>query len=202
MAYSISSITRAADVLSRAFQSDPFFDYVLPMPQVQSEVLPSFFRVVARYSAVYGQLDLAPDDCGAACWLRPGHTVPTAGRMLRLGRPPWRLWRSLARLGMGGARRLSTLVAYADEQHRRLMPDGHWYLWALGVEPARQRQGVGAGLLGTGLARADADRKPCYLETNNALNVLFYQKYGFRVVHCGQPAGHLVTFWTMRRDPQ
>ncbi len=202
MAYSDSSISRAAETLSRAFQSDPFFDYLLPAPQVRSAVLPSFFRVVARYSAVYGQLDLAPDDSGASCWLRPGHTMATAGHMLRLGRPPWRLWQSLARLGIGGARRLSALVAYTDQQHGRLMLDAHWYLWALGVVPARQRQGVGAGLLGKGLARADADRRPCYLETNNALNVLFYQKYGFRVVSHGQPAGHALTFWAMRRDPQ
>jgi ribosomal protein S18 acetylase RimI-like enzyme len=156
--------------------------------------------MVAGNSAAYGKLDLAPDGHGAACWLRPGHTSLSAGRLLRLGLPRWRLWQSLARLGIGGARRLSALVAYADEQHHRAMPDAHWYLWALGVEPALQRQGLGTRLLSMGLARADSDRKPCYLETNNALNVTFYQRCGFRIVNCGQPAGHALTFWTMRRD--
>jgi len=202
LAYSTSSVARATEVLSRAFQSDPFFDYLLPRPEVRSAVLPALFDMVAGYSAAHGELDLAADGWGVACWLRPGHTLPTAGRLLCLGLPRWRLWQSLAKLGIGGALRLSALAAYADRQHRRNMPEAHWYLWALGVEPARQRQGVEASLLRMGLARADADRKPCYLETNTALNVLFYQKHGFRVVNHGQPAGYRLTFWAMRREPQ
>jgi ribosomal protein S18 acetylase RimI-like enzyme len=198
----VSPITQAADALGRAFQSDPLFDYLVPQPEARSVVLPAFFGMVAGYSHAHGALDLAPEGQGAACWLRPGHTAPAARHLLPLGATRWRLWRALVKLGWGGMRRLSALSAYANEQHRRAALREHWYLWAFGVDPDRQRQGVGGQLLQAGLARADADRLQCYLETNNVLNLIFYQKRGFKVVSRGQPAGHELTFWAMRRDPR
>ena len=192
----------AAQVLSRAFQSDPLFVYLMPNAEVRAVVTPAFFGVVAAYAQAYGVLDLAPDGAGAACWLRPGQTSPKVRQMLRLGWPPRRLWRALFLFGARRMRQLMAISGYAEEQHRRAMPGEHWYLWAFGVDPERQRQGVGGRLLQVGLDRADAERKPCYLETNNVLNVSFYQKRGFKVVNHGQAAGHEVTFWAMRRESQ
>jgi hypothetical protein len=51
------------------------------------------------------------------------------------------------------------------------------------------------------LARADADRLPCYLETMNEKNVLFYEKYGFRVVRDGEVPRHGLRAWAMLREP-
>jgi len=194
--------TEAARVLGRAFQSDPLFVYLMPSAEVRAVVAPAFFGVVAAYAQAYGVLDLAPDGAGAACWLRPGQTTLKVRQMLGLGRPPWRLWRALFLFGVRRMRQLMTISDYAEEQHRRGMPGEHWYLWAFGVDPDRQGRGVGGGLLQVGLDRADAERKPCYLEANNVLNVSFYQKRGFKVVNHGQAAGHEVTFWAMRREPQ
>ena len=193
---------QAAQVLGRAFQSDPLFVYLLPNPQARAVAAPAFFGVVAAYAQAYGILDLAPEGMGAACWLRPGHTSIAVRRMLRLGRPPLRLWRACFLLGVAGFRRLAALNAYAEEQHRRAVQAEHWYLLAFGVEPDRQGQGVGGQLLQVGLARADLERRTCYLETNNVLDIDFYQKHGFKVVNHGQPAGHELTFWVMRREPQ
>ncbi len=191
----------AAQVLGRAFQSDPLFVYLMPNAEMRAVVAPAFFGVVAAYAQAYGVLDLAPDSAGAACWLRPGLTTPKVRQMLRLGRPLLRLWRALFLFGAGRMRQLMAISGYAEEQHRRAMLGEHWYLWAFGVDPERQRKGVGGRLLQVGLDRADAERKLCYLETNNVLDVSFYQKRGFKVVNHGQAAGHKVTFWAMRREP-
>ena len=196
------SPAQAAAVLGRAFQSDPLFEYLLPKPQARNTVLPAFFGILAGYSRAHGVLDVAPEGQGVACWLRPGHTTPMTRHLLWLGLSRWPLWRALVQLGVKGIRQLSALTAYADAQHRQAAPSAHWYLWALGVEPDHQRQGVGRRLLQVGLARADAERRPCYLETNNVLNLLFYQKYGFKMVGRGQPDGHELTFWALRREPQ
>ncbi len=190
----------AAQVLGRAFQSDPLFVYLMPKPEVRAAVAPAFFGVVAAYAQAYGVLDLAPDGAGAACWLGPGQTSPSMRQMLRLGWPPARLRRALFLFGFRGIRRLMAISNYAEEQHRRAMPGEHWYLWSFGVDPERQRQGIGGGLLQVGLDRADLECKPCYLETNNVLDVSFYQKRGFKVVNHGQAPGHEVTFWAMRRE--
>jgi ribosomal protein S18 acetylase RimI-like enzyme len=193
---------RAGEVLGRAFQSDPLFEYLLPTPEARKVVAPGFFGLVAGYTEAYGVLDLAPEGKGVACWLRPGHTVLSRRHFLWLSLTRWRLWRALLRLGRTGFQRLLALSAYADEQHRYAAPTAHWYLWALGVDPDHQRQGVGSQLLQIGLDRADADHLPCYLETNNVLNLMLCQTHGFKMVSRGQPAGHELTFWMMRRNAQ
>lgn len=51
------------------------------------------------------------------------------------------------------------------------------------------------------LARADANGLPCYLETQSADNVRFYERYGFRVAHEGEVPGHPLKMWAMIRRP-
>jgi len=57
----------------------------------------------------------------------------------------------------------------------------HWYLWFLGVEPECQGQGVGTLLLRSLSSKAEADRVPCYLETDRLQNVKLYERHGYRV---------------------
>jgi ribosomal protein S18 acetylase RimI-like enzyme len=88
-----------------------------------------------------------------------------------------------------------------DELHKRKVPGPHWYLWALGVEPARQGQGIGSRLIAPVLAQADREGLPCYLETETAGNVAFYQKQGFYVVSDDLVPGQSLRIWTMLREP-
>jgi hypothetical protein len=55
-------------------------------------------------------------------------------------------------------------------------------------------------LLGRGLARADAQALPCYLETETESNVGFYSRRGFVVVDDVEVSG--VHMWAMLRMPQ
>ncbi len=88
--------------------------------------------------------------------------------------------------------------------HRQLVDGPHWYLWALGVAPERQGQGIGGALLAPILARADAEGLPCYLETQTEANVAFYARRGFEVLAAdelpGQPVS--VPMWYMAREPR
>jgi hypothetical protein len=51
------------------------------------------------------------------------------------------------------------------------------------------------------LAHLDAHALPCYLETENAANVAFYECFGFRLVaeDASLPAG--LRIWAMLRPP-
>jgi ribosomal protein S18 acetylase RimI-like enzyme len=57
----------------------------------------------------------------------------------------------------------------------------HWYLPWIGVRPEAQGKGVGSALLARGLARADADGLPAYLEATSRRNAALYARYGFEV---------------------
>ena len=97
--------------------------------------------------------------------------------------------------------RLGAAFTYADAVHARIMPEPHWYLGALGVDPSRQRQGVGGKLLQPVMALADATGVPCYLETQSADNVRFYERHGFAVAEAGEVPGQPLKMWAMIRRP-
>lgn len=52
------------------------------------------------------------------------------------------------------------------------------------------------------LERADAEGRPCYLETQNPQNVAVYGSVGFRVVREGEVPGRGLSVWTLRREPR
>jgi GNAT superfamily N-acetyltransferase len=65
-----------------------------------------------------------------------------------------------------------------------------------------QGRGLGSTLLQPVLARADADRLPCYLETGVARNVTFYERHGFQVVAAGALPRGGPPLWAMVRAPR
>lgn len=189
----------AGEVLARAFDADPLYAYILADAQERRRGLQEMFVALVKYTLLYGVCHATPDIDGAACWLRPGKTRVTLWRMVRSGMG---LWTAISRFSPEARQRFMGVMGYADDVHKRLMERPHWYLWALGVEPARQGQGIGSALLPPVLARADADGLPCYLETQTEPNVCFYERRGFRVLEAGDVPGHGVPFWAMMRDPQ
>jgi ribosomal protein S18 acetylase RimI-like enzyme len=185
--------------LAAAFQDDPAYRYILPDSDRRSRSLRGLFGAVVGYSLRYGQVYTTPAGNGAACWLTPGNTEITLWRALRTGMG---LPRAVARFPGEARRRFLEALAYMDEVHKRLMTGPHWYLWALGVEPSCQGQGIGRKLLQPGLARSDAEGVPCYLETQTERNAAFYRKRGFVVVNEGQVPGQGLPVWMMLREPR
>ena len=90
---------------------------------------------------------------------------------------------------------------YSSKLRRQKSPDSYWYLWALGVDLPYQGKGVGGRLIRPVLEEADASRTACYLETENARNLAFYEKYGFQVVAEGRVPRLDLPTWSMTREP-
>lgn len=86
--------------------------------------------------------------------------------------------------------------------HSTDMPDDHWYLAAIGVDPEAAGKGLGSALLRPVLEVADTQGKPCYLETAAADNRPFYEKHGFVVVRQGIEPASGIDYWTFRREPR
>lgn len=187
----------AGAMLGRAFFDDPLWRWVLPDDERRAASLGAFMRVGVRYGVAHGRVDATGGSAGCAVWLRPGDSDFDPQRALPLG-----LGDAPAQLGEDGFGRFVAAMGHLAGPHHRLEPAPHWYLMILGVEPALQRRGIGAALLRPVLERADADGVRCYLETQKAANVPFYQAQGFTVreqtdVPDGGP--HL---WLMSRVPR
>ena len=70
--------------------------------------------------------------------------------------------------------------ALAQAMARAHPREPHWYLYAIGVDPARQKTGLAGALLRPRLGHCDADGQPAYLEATKTTSVPLYQHFGFR----------------------
>jgi GNAT superfamily N-acetyltransferase len=57
----------------------------------------------------------------------------------------------------------------------------HFYLQAVGTDPAKQGKGYGGVVIRKQLAVADAHGMPAYLESSKTTNIPIYQSLGFEL---------------------
>jgi len=186
----------AVEVLTRAFDGDPIYRMLLPDPVYRRRALEALWQALIATSRRYGAVDTTPETAGVACWLGPGHADLGLWELIRTGLA---MPRAMMRFPPDSRKRFLEIVSSTDRIRRLHVPQPHWYLWALGVDPLRQGLGIGKALLSHGLARADAETCACYLETETESNVAFYGRRGFLVVHQGGVAGAQI--WSMLRTP-
>ena len=181
------------EVLARAFDDDPFLDWFCRKDARRGEAIARFMRVGLQIiTGVHDETYTTDELAGAAAWVPPGRwrlgllrrlrLVPDMVRAASLPRAP----AAFAAIGKIGT-------------HHPAPP--HWYLFLLGVDPARQGQGVGGQLLRPVLDRCDRERTGAYLETAAPRNLAFYQRHGFRVAD-ELHVGGAPPLWLMWRDPQ
>ena len=194
----IGQKAQAVGMLARAFAEDPIYTAVFPDEAERKLGLHRLFGGVVGYCLVYGKVYTTASVEGVACWLPPGNTEITFGRMLRAGLElPW----ALIRLKSAPRRRFQAVLAYMDRVHKEQVSGLHWHLWALGVEPGHQKRGIGGRLMQPVFDEADREGVPCYLETESPGNVAYYEKWGFQVVSDGVVPGPEIRVWTMLRPP-
>jgi ribosomal protein S18 acetylase RimI-like enzyme len=188
----------AGDVLARAFMDDPLFRWCAPDEGRRTRFLSKCMAAFARYAAPLGESLVSSDGSGAALWLPPSED----GRVRRLPMLRAGIVGAMFSLGLDGSRRFMAAGDEIEAAHTHAMRDrDHWYLMDLGVDPARQSNGIGSALIAHGLARADASGLPCYLETQNERAVAFYERHTFAVIRdLDLPLGG-PRLWTFVREP-
>lgn len=185
----------AGHVLARAFRDNPGMLAVMrdDPPEVRQRLLD---RAMAAYAEAYrrfGRIDVVRDDNGlivaTALSFAPGAYPPPFRFLLVAGRG----------FLPGGPRRIVRAVRVDRWMKKLHMAEPHWYLNMVGVLPEHQGRGHGGALVRDLTARADADRVPCYLETDKEDNVRIYERHGFHVTS-RQTAPLDLDVWFMRRD--
>jgi GNAT superfamily N-acetyltransferase len=191
-------IPAAATTLARAFQDDPLMVYAIPDGAERARLLPDVYARMVRFGMLAGEVLTtagAPD--GVALWLPP-NAKWTRENIEKSG-----MHEMSSLIGDEAYQRYREVVGREWQARERDMVGACWYLFILGVEPKRQRRGLGGALMRPVLDRAEKSSVACYLETENQRNVPFYRKQGFDVVVNGEEAGNSgVRFWTFRRMPK
>ncbi len=189
----------AAMVLTRAFHHDPLYVRLIPKEPERVQCLTWLWEAVIHTSLVLGEVYTTPMLHGVACWLAPGQTDMNIWRALQSGLA---LPRAVMRFRPPTRKRMMDAVSQIDDARRTLMHGKYWYLWALGVEPGCQGQGIGRALLQPILTCADQGGLPCFLETETERNVTFYTKHGFHVAREENIEWLGQRIWMLRREPR
>ncbi|QMW21980.1 GNAT family N-acetyltransferase [Sandaracinobacteroides saxicola] len=179
----------ALALLTAAFQSDPAMTYIWPDAASRARRLPALFAAIWDDDhAQGGTAFVTAGGEAATLWLPPGHQPLSLAAVLP------RLPLFIRLLGGGFFRALANTQAM--ERHRPRYP--HHYLHFAGCHPTHQGKGHGGRAIRAGLARADADGLPAYLETATPTNVPLYESLGFRTLH-QWTVGQTLPFWGMQR---
>ena len=142
-----------------------------------------FATVIGIESLRYGGVDVVcvgGKILGGAIWLPPGH--PRAG------------FREQIRAVPNHVRVLAAALVRAARYGRALEgahpKEPHWYLKAVGIDPAWQGLGLASLLLRSRLNRCDRDGQSAYLEAGKPDGVPMYEHFGFRRMgNLGMPEG-------------
>ncbi len=163
-----------ADILAEAFAGDPVMNWTFG----GSKAFRTVFHELAR--GVYlkdGFGHVAGDKSGdwaATLWLPKGVEIrlPMANEA-RIAAS------ALFHHGLSSIRRALKTASILAEHHPQ---EPHYYLFAVGARKAAQGKGLGGRLIREGLARADSDGAPAYLENSNPKNTALYERLGFSTV--------------------
>jgi GNAT superfamily N-acetyltransferase len=187
----------ASNVLARAFADDPGLMYVLPDPARRSQLAPLLAGAGLRFAARCGAPLVTSDVVhGVAIWFQPDAPPPTESDFVATG-----ISAVPELLGNQSWERLKRLLNHLDELHVRTVPEPHWYLTVLGVDPTWQRRGVGMSLMQPVFEAADREGVRCYLESPTAENTRYYAQRGFETARETVVAGSDFTISLMIRDP-
>jgi ribosomal protein S18 acetylase RimI-like enzyme len=183
-----------AALLARAFHDYPEYLYLFPDEKKRHDKLVALFRVMAMYCLRYGKVIATLERAEAVLmYLPPPATISGAG-MVKSGALAMLFnlgWTFLPKQG-----RIINVIATARET---IIPSPHAYLFLLATDPASQKQGHASALMREFLGRIDASGTACYLETSDAENVAYYQRFGFELVEEKAVPGANVTIRALLR---
>ena len=192
-----AGLDEAGEIQARAFFDDPVFTFVFTDETERRERLPWLMYIGVAYGARFGHVDTTSGSMlGHAVWVPPGDADVTPERLAEVG-----FVEAEQRVGSEALSRFGAFIGQIAPTHERLVPEPHWYLMMLGVDPPHQGRGVGGSMIRPTLARADAEGVRCYLETAKERNLAFYRRHGFEVAAEDDiPDGPHV--WMMTREPR
>jgi len=160
-----------SEMMARAFMDDPLIGHFLPDGLRRRRVLSRVFTMLLKLGLPYHACYTTSGFEAAAFWRPPnGWHVP--------------FWQYIINgpemLGIfgGGVLRVMAAMDAIEKQHPK---EPHWYLQAIGTDPAKQGKGYGSLVMRHQLTAADAAHLPCYLESSKSSNIPIYQSFGFRL---------------------
>jgi ribosomal protein S18 acetylase RimI-like enzyme len=191
-----SSLDRAVETVADAFSPDPMIKWVFPDETGRPAGARAIMRVLVEYGLRYGRVTASHGAKAVCVWIPPGPGI-TIPRMIRSGMLGVPLQTGLKSFG-----RFMAANETMDQIHKARVPEPHWYLFGVAVDPGLHNQGIGSAIIREGLALADRGSQRCYLETSEPRNLTLYKRFGFEVLQEATLGQDGPPAWAMLRQPQ
>ncbi len=183
----------ACNMLGDAFRKDPIWSEIMKNDE---EKFPLVFGVPMKYSLKYGKIYAPTSDLEAlAAWIPTPYVDMTFWHIIRSGSLSGAM-----KLGMNIGMQISKVFKQITKDRQNLMKGDYVYLYALGVSPEKQGNGLGSNLVRK-MQNNLAPNVPIYLETESERNVRFYERLGFEVVNKFQVPILDLPMWEMVYQP-
>lgn len=160
---------RLIDTMVLAFVRDPVMRWGNPEPHKYLTDFRSLTKASGGRAFEGGSAHHTADFSGAALWLRPGIEMDAEAVVAVLEKTL-------------EPERFKTALKIFEQMGPYHPAEPHWYLWMIGVDPAKQGRGHGKALLRYALDRIDKEGATAYLENSNPMNTRLYEQHGFEVV--------------------
>ncbi|KAI0440792.1 hypothetical protein F4803DRAFT_455364 [Xylaria telfairii] len=175
----------AVPVLTGAFRNDPVFNYFMGAlsEDERQDYLPLFLTGLLKATTLNKGIILEVSSWGCcAAMVPPGKKIDSPRTIFKAG-----LISATLQLKPIGIKRVliehSTAVKHAKKKaFTRKELSEYWYLFIIGTDPDRQRQGLGGILLEHMKAHARSRGRPLWLEASNANARGLYAKHGFEEI--------------------
>jgi len=184
----LSEVKAAALCLADAFAKDDVAMYFIDTPDrakksaaVNWKLHVSILEYVVAAHCMKGlALTIGPNyDC-VALWMPPGKNMDDLCTILRSGM--WRLHYQLS--AEGKTRFFKEFLPLLHETKADVLgarDDDSWYLVYIGTKASARGKGYARKLIEYVGKMADAEGRPCYLESSNDVNPVIYGKLGFEM---------------------
>jgi ribosomal protein S18 acetylase RimI-like enzyme len=184
-------IDEASKLISEAFIKTPFTSYVMGgnSEKHRRHVQMGFKPMISK---------------------KPGHVVVAKENRKIVGAMRMVKWPDCQNSAMKGIEvLLAALVirgsAFKVRKFRKIWgehdpKEAHWHIDPITVHPQKQGLGIGSILMEYFCRKVDEDGIPAYLETDQPINVRFYEKFGFKVIE--EESIFSITNYYMWRDPK
>ncbi|KAF4513426.1 hypothetical protein G6O67_000699 [Ophiocordyceps sinensis] len=193
--------------LAYALAEDPMSFYLVRAGDSAEQAWKSHLRIMSCVFAVYRLAGIVttvgPDYDAVALWTPPGKFLDGWWTTLRSG-----TLGLVCQIPVETSRRCFSELGPALHRTRKetmgARNNDTYYLGYIGTKPCARGKGYASALIRAMADKADAEKRPIYLESSSSENNAFYAKFGFELKTLVElkrgPAP--VTLYCMVREPQ
>jgi len=160
------------DILVNSFGDNKSVNYIIKQDARKEERLKLLMEYSHDVCKLSGDVFISDDKSGCALIVKPDQKKITLNSILLDAKF------AISCLGLSNINKAMSREAKIKSHH----PDGLlYYLWFIGVDTAKQNQGIGSSLLKEVITNGLNENRTICLETSTLKNIPWYRAFGFNI---------------------